>query len=130
MEKGTERLCQATTMKPIRPLVVETLDALKDTGQYEKMMGILATLAPSLRKTGRIKTFEVAALMGLKRFEEALALLESKIVLADVREGDVLLTDLWFELMARRQKGSNDEKALAWARENMWPPKHLDFRMN
>ena len=130
LKTGAARLCKAAQMKPIRPLVVEALDALKQTNQYEQMMEILTSLTPSLRKMGRIKTYEIAALMGLGRFDEALALLESQIVLADVREGDVLLTDLWFELMARREKGSSDEKALAWAKEHLQPPKHLDFRMN
>ena len=46
------------------------------------------------------------------------------------REGDVLLTDLWFELMARRERGSADEESIAWARENLRPPRDLDFRMS
>ena len=62
--------------------------------------------------------------------DEAQALLESRIVLTDVREGDVLLTDLWFELMARRERGSADEESIAWARENLRPPRDLDFRMS
>ena len=51
-------------------------------------------------------------------------------MLTDVREGDVLLTDLWFELMARRERGNADPESIAWAQENLKPPKHLDFRMS
>ena len=83
-----------------------------------------------MRKLGRVKTLEIAALMRTDRLDEAQALLESRIVLTDVREGDVLLTDLWFELMARRERGSADEESIAWARENLRPPRDLDFRMS
>lgn len=128
--KGTEGLCQAVQMKPIRPLVIEALDALSQTEQYEKMLEVIKKLPATLRETGRIKTYEILALMRTNSLAEAQSLLESSIVLADVREGDVLLTDLWFELIAWQKKGCGDEQTVAWARANFQPPRHLDFRMN
>ena len=129
-ELAADRLCEAAQMKPIRPLAVEALKALLDTKQYARMLSLLEVIPGPVRKLGRVKTLEIAALMRTDRLDEAQALLESRIVLTDVREGDVLLTDLWFELMARRERGSADEESIAWARENLRPPRDLDFRMS
>lgn len=128
-QRAADRLCEAARMKPIRPLAVEALSALLKAERYGDMLEMTASLPESLRELGRIRTFEIAALLRTDRLDEAAALLESRIVLTDVREGDVLLSDLWFEMTARREKGSSSEEAIAWARENRRPPKHLDFRM-
>ncbi len=126
---AADLLYEATEKKPIRPLAVETLEMLSKTEQYERMYALMNTLPDAVRGTGRVKTFEILALLRTGRYDEAQELLMSRIVLTDVREGDVLLTDLWFELMARRERGSADPEAIAWAHEHLKPPKHLDFRM-
>ena len=126
---AADRLCEAAAMKPIRGLVIEALDQLNATGAYARMLEMMETLPDALKDIGRVKTHAIAALMRTGRLQEAEALLGGDIVLTDVREGNVLLTDLWFELMARKEKGSADETALAWARETLVPPKRLDFRM-
>ena len=79
---------------------------------------------------GRICIFEIAALIRVGRLDEADRLINGPLVMPDVREGDVMLTDLWFELMAIKEKGSASEENLTWAHENLKPPKHLDFRMH
>lgn len=127
--RAADLLCEAVQLKPIRALAIEALDALAKTQQYARMAALTAQLPESVRSLGRVKTYEILALLRTERIVEAQALLESRIVLTDVREGDVLLTDLWFELMARRERGSADAEAIAWAQENLKPPKHLDFRM-
>lgn len=128
-ELAAERLREALAMKPIRALALEALAALERTGRYEESLSLIAGLPAKLRGIGRVKTYEVAALMRAGRLDEAEALLLGGIVLTDVREGNALLTDLWFELMARREKGRADEETLAWARRTLTPPKRLDFRM-
>jgi hypothetical protein len=127
---AADLLCEAVSMKPIRPLAIEALDALAKAGAYERMTLLAATLPENVRTLGRVKTYEILALLRTGRCDEAQALLESRIVLTDVREGDVLLTDLWFELMARRERGNADAASIAWAHEHLKPPKHLDFRMS
>ncbi len=126
---AADLLWEAAERKPIRPLAVEALEMLSKTEQYQRMYDLMNKLPEEVRSQGRIKTFEILALLRTNRYEEAQTLLMSDIILTDVREGDVLLTDLWFELMARRERGSAKEADLNWARENLKPPKHLDFRM-
>ena len=127
---AAEKLCRAAQMKPIRPLVIEALDAMRKAEQYEQMLVLLETIPAAIRSLGRVKTMEITALMRTGRLEEARVLLEGKIVLTDVREGEIQLTNMWFELKAIEKYGKADEAAIAWARENLKPPKHLDFRMN
>ena len=117
-------------MKPIRPLAIEAMRALIQAKQYERALELFESLPKALREVGRIRVFEIAALIRMGRLDEAETQISGPIVLPDVREGDVLLTDLWFELMAIKEKGSASEENLAWAHENLKPPKHLDFRMH
>lgn len=128
-ENAADLLCEAVEMKPIRPLAVEALEALSKTAQYERMSALLDRLPEQVKGTGRVKTYEVQAYLRTGQYDKAEALLTSRIVLTDVREGDVLLTDLWFELMARKKFGNADEESLSWVHGNMKPPKDLDFRM-
>ncbi|MBR5288558.1 MAG: DUF5107 domain-containing protein [Clostridia bacterium] len=130
LEKAAGKLLRAAKMKPIRPLVIEALDAMRKAEQYEEMLALLEEIPSSIRALGRVKTMEITALMRTQRYEEARVLLEGKIVLTDVREGEVQLTNMWFELMACMKKGDASEENVAWAKDNLKPPKHLDFRMN
>ena len=117
-------------MKPIRPLAIEAMRALIEAKQYEQALALFESLPKALREVGRIRIFEIAALIRMGRLDEAETLINGPLVMPDVREGDVLLTDLWFELMAIKEKGSASEENIAWAHENLKPPKHLDFRMH
>ena len=130
LEAAADKLLTAAQMKPIRPLVIEALEAMRKAERYDAMLALLETLPAGIRTLGRVKTMEITALMRTQRYEQARELLEGKIVLTDVREGEVQLTNMWFELMARIEKGDASEESIAWARETLKPPKHLDFRMN
>ena len=130
LEASAEKLRAAAQMKPIRALVIEALAAMQKAEQYEQMLALLETIPAGIRTLGRVKTMEITALMRTGHLEEAAALLEGKIVLTDVREGEIQLTNMWFELMAIREFGAANEENIAWAKENLKPPKHLDFRVN
>ena len=127
---AAKKLLEAVQMKPIRPLAIEAMKALISAEQYEQALELVQSLPKALREVGRIRIFEIAALIRVGRLDEADRLINGPLVMPDVREGDVMLTDLWFELMAIKEKGSASEENLAWAHENLKPPKHLDFRMH
>ncbi len=91
---------------------------------------LIERLPQAIRGLGRVKTYEMLTLMRAGKYEQAQELLESKIVLTDVREGEVLITDLWFELMSRIRFGDASEEHLAWVNEKLKPPQNIDFRMN
>lgn len=130
LEAAAEKLKLAAQMKPIRSLVIEALDAMCKAERYEAMLALLGTIPAGIRTLGRVKTMEITALMRTGHIEEARELLEGKIVLTDVREGEIQLTNMWFELMAIKECGRADEDTIAWAKDNLKPPRHLDFRVN
>lgn len=130
LEEAAKLYLQAAADQPIRPLILETMTSLQQVKQYEEMIRLADRLPHALQHDGKIRVFLVTAMLRTGRVEEAGALLTAPFVVADVREGQILLTDLWFEYAARKEKGDASDESLAWAREHTTPPPHLDFRMN
>ncbi len=129
-EKAAEQMLRAARMQPIRPLVIEAMEALMEVGQFTEMLAFYQTLPERLQKEdGRVRTYYAAALLRTGALSEAEAVLQGDIVLTDVREGNTLLTDLWFEIAALRHFGRADAESLAWAEAHTPVPEHLDFRM-
>ena len=93
------------------------------------MLSLVDSLSDELRENGRIRILYAAALLRSGRLDAADEILHSDLVVPDVREGDELLSDLFFESAALRQYGRCDDESLAWARKNTVVPEHLDFRM-
>lgn len=129
LREAADALLEAARMKPIRPLVLEALQALLSLRAYQEMLDFEETLPDTLRQDGRILTLRAAALLRSVRTDACEAILHGNIVLTDIREGDTLLTDLYFELSAMRQFGAVSEESLEWAKKHVVPPPHLDFRM-
>lgn len=128
-DRAADLLLEASALSPIRPLVIETLETLLKAADYQSILQLIETLPDTLKTDGRIMTYRAAALLRSGRIDEAQRVLQGPIVLTDVREGDTLLTDLWFETAAIRHVGKADADSLAWAEANVKPPEHLDFRM-
>ncbi|MBQ8136456.1 MAG: DUF5107 domain-containing protein, partial [Clostridia bacterium] len=128
-EKAPNLLLRAAYLKPIRPLVIEAMEALEKAGRRKEMLAFYADLPEKLKKDGRVTVYYAAALLRTGKIDAAENVLQGPIVLTDVREGNTLLTDLWFEAAAIRHAGKADAESLAWAEEHIKPPKHLDFRM-
>ena len=127
--QAPDLLLEAARMKPIRPLVVEAMDALLQAGRFGELLRFHETLPGELKQDGRVMSYQAAALLRSGQLDAAEAILRGPIVLTDVREGNTLLTDLWFEAAALRQFGRADGESLKWAEEHVKPPEHLDFRM-
>ena len=91
-------------------------------------------LPASVQRIGRIKALRIEALLGVGDAEEAEKLLNRKIVLTDVREGEVSLTNMWFMMCAmKKAKAEGIEVTEDLVKEmynTLTPPAHLDFRMH
>ena len=116
-------------MLPIRPLAVEAMDAMLRHEDYAGMLALYRLLPESLRADGRLQVYRAAARLRSGDLAGAKAILSQDLVLADVREGETWLTDLWFECAAISRDGKLTPEGLAWARDTVLPPRHLDFRM-
>ena len=123
------RYLEAVRLLPVRPLVIEAMDCLLSGKDYASMRSLYPSLPAELRENGRIRILYAAALLRSGDLDGADQILHSDLVVPDVREGDELLSDLFFESAAMRRFGRCDAQSLAWARQNTRVPRHLDFRM-
>ena len=114
------------------PLGVEWGATLLEAGRADGWMERVDRLAPPVRQHGRIRLLVARAALALDRLDEAEAILRGPIEVSDLREGETLLSDTWFEIAARRlaaQTGAPVDDALrARARQASPLPPHLDFR--
>lgn len=85
------------------------------------------------RGAGRMKLLAAQAALALGRLDECESLLHA-LVVPDMREGEVSLTDLWYSLweqrLSQREGLAIDDELAARVRREYPPPADLDFRMN
>ena len=113
---AADRLLEAVTMCPQRNLAIEAMEALVNAQRYESALDVYGKLPDSVRRLGRIKVLRIKALLEAGKLDEAERMLRGNIVLTDVREGELSLSNLWFRL--QELKHTNEPL-----------PAHLDFRM-
>ena len=86
-----------------------------------------------IRRDGRMQLCRVRALLTLGKTEEAAALLTPDFTVPDIREGELSMSALWFEIGARRvaaETGLSLAEAAAIAKAQYPLPYTLDFRMH
>ncbi len=125
---------RALGMQPdLKPLAVECLTLLRDAGRPEQMLDVIGVLPQRVGDDGRIRALEVWACLELDDLDRAEAMLAGHFELVTVREGEVLLTDLWYACRAKRlaaeQGVAFDDALIQRVRDELTPPPHLDFRM-
>ena len=104
-----------------RHICGEYLDLLNNHGQSAKALACFATLPEAVRKHPRIVLQRIIALNRSGQPEEAQQLLESGLVLPDIREGEASLAAVWMEVQKNREAIGLEPKPLPYA---------LDFRMH
>ena len=137
-EKARELLLAAFRLKPdCRALAVETAMQLTEDGGDGQWLALYDSLSPELRACGRLRLLRAVALLHLGRLEEAAEILNQAFVMPDVKEGELSVSYLWFELYRRlyaKETGvpydPADEKLIRAADEKYPLPKALDFRMH
>ena len=80
-----------------------------------------------------MQLWRIRALLALGRTEEAETLLTPDLSIADIKEGELSLSALWFEIKSRKiaaEKGIPQVEALSIAKESDPLPYALDFRMH
>ena len=120
-----------------RALAVETAMQLTEDGSDEKWLELYDELSPELQAYGRLRLLRAVALLHLGRLEEAAEILNRAFVMPDVKEGELSVSYLWFELYRRlyaKEQGvpyDPEDEALLRAADEKYPlPKTLDFRMH
>lgn len=111
---------EALRLEPaLLPLVLESAGALLRAGEPRETLALLATLPEAQRLLGRVRWAEARAALDSGDVERCGRLLQEGIELADVREGEGSLHELWF---AHRRAAHDADAGLPL-------PQAYDFRM-
>ena len=115
---------------PPAGLAVEYLSMLQETGQAQRGMQVFLGLPEAAKRAERVQILrgQFAIVLGdLDAVEEVLSL-----EYAGVREGETVLSDLWFELQARKNAIATGRVLDAGLRKEIQrtcpPPARIDFR--
>jgi len=118
----------------LQPLAAECGVALIQSGRPDEWLALLADLPDSVRHAGRIRLLEAQAALAVKDFDRVEHIFADPPVVADLREGERSLSQLWFEFHEQRicaEEGrSVDETLRARVRREFPVPQVIDFRMS
>lgn len=113
-------------------LAVEACDALITSHRAQEVMDLLKTLPASIQRHGRLRLWEVRAALITNHLEKADELLRD-LEVPDIREGEISLSELWFELKEKQLAASEgcplNDALRRRVRSEYPPPPWLDFRM-
>lgn len=123
--------------KNCRALCIEVAAQLTLDGGDALWLQLYEELSKDLREHGRLRFYCALALVHLNRLEQAAEIINPSFVMSDVKEGEVSVSQLWFELYrrlyAKETEVQYDEKntTLCQAADAKYPlPPKLDFRMH
>jgi len=100
----------------------------------EEAIRFIEALPPHLRSHGRIRLVRAVAALATGDLDSVERYFEGEVDIANIRENETKLSDLWFALHAARlaqKRGVLIEDALRWeVHDTFPPPARFDFRLN
>jgi tetratricopeptide (TPR) repeat protein len=132
--KAVELYAEACRMLPSYPLAVECGKALIAAGQPQKWLDLIDELPETVRAAGRIRLMEGQAALATNEFARIEQLFTDVPAIDDLREGEVSLSQLWFEYHEQRLSVQEnvpiDETLRKRVRREHPVPAEIDFRMH
>jgi tetratricopeptide (TPR) repeat protein len=115
------------------PLIVEYGRALIAAGQPQNWLALAAELPEPAYNIGRVRLLEAQAALAVGDFKTVDQFFDDQIIIADIREGETSLSDLWYGLHIQRISKSENisvDNALRTHVQRKFPvPKLFDYRM-
>ena len=108
-----------------RSLCLEYAQTLSAFGLMRELKDYLDSLPDALRRQPRFLYLRAVACTALGEYEEAESILLMPLIIPDMREGELSLCDLWFDLSSKKHGISVEE-----AKKRFPLPEELDFRMH
>ena len=134
MDEAAQQYRQATSLRPdLLPLVWECGQCLLEAGEAAAWLDLLDALPAATRQAGRIRLLEGRAALAVHDFVRVGRLLQERLVIDDLREGERSLSGLWVEYHEQRLAHEAgvpvDDDIRARVKEEFPVPAHVDFRM-
>jgi hypothetical protein len=118
----------------LQPLAAECGAALIQADQPNEWLVLLAELPEVVRHSGRIRLLEAQAALAIKDFARVERIFADPPIVADLREGERSLSQLWFEFHEQRICAEEDQPVddalRARVRREFPVPQEIDFRMS
>jgi len=132
---------RAVALRPdLSPLRLELVTILladgHGTGATDaiEVIEVIEAAPPEQRALGRFRWAEARAAVLAGRLDRAGSIIDGGIVVADLREGELALDDLWFDYQAALRAATSgrpvDDELRAQVRATVPVPRDLDFRMS
>jgi len=134
-QKAADLFLKACELAPdLRPLLIECFQALLKAGRPKEVIDLYDALNDELRNHGRIKFLMGQAALELNDLETVENILrQENMAIIDLREGEMSLTNLWFDMHEKRLAAKEnipiDDRLRQRVRKECPPPANIDFRM-
>lgn len=137
-EKGMEYILKAFNMKKdCISLAIETAMLLTSNDKDAKWLELIEKLPQEIKEHGRIKFYKALAYMNLGKLEDATKIIDKEFCMPDIKEGEVSVSKVWFDLYRRIYADEIGVKydeltddMIKNADEKYPLPYSLDFRMH
>ena len=120
-------------MPTLLPLVLECGKFLIEAGYAQQWLILIREFPDRIRKHERTQLLEAEAALIVGNLATVENFFSRQPTIADIREGELTLSKLWFNYHAQRLSTAEnipiDEKLMARARQEFPLPGHFDFRM-
>jgi hypothetical protein len=129
-QKAVEHILRAVELLTVRGIYIDCATILGENKLHEKWLEIFSSMPVELQNDGRLRLYKTSALLRLDRLEEATEILNPSFSMDDIKEGELSISGIWFELYRRLYKKETGVDDPVKADERYPLPKHLDFRMH
>jgi len=131
--EAVDLLCEAASLLPhVSQLARECAKALVENGQHQRALEYIDGLGRDTQSLPRIRLYRAMADLGVGNYDAVERFLINGVVLPDRREGEVSLTNLWFDMHSKRvaalENTPVDDKLRERVRKEFPPPAEIDFR--
>lgn len=135
LDDAAELFIQACKASPtLIPLLNECGACFIEAGKADEWLDLLDSLPVSVKHSGRTRLIEAQASLEVGDLKTVELFFDERVVVADLREGDNSLTDLWFAYQTKKLMGiegiSLDDALHDRVRSEYPVPKEYDFRMS
>jgi hypothetical protein len=132
---ATEMIVRAVQLLPTEAaLVNQACAALLAAKRYTELRKLAASLPEAARELPRVRLALASASLALGDLDAVDSFFERPLDVVDIREGEVSLSEMWFDLeaakVARAEELPLDEALKQRVRKERKPPKAIDFRMS
>jgi len=133
LAKAIDLLRAAVQQHKILPLALECAHTLRIAERYDDLIAFYKSLPADMQSYSRMLAIYAYALVHVGVYDEALTILKSGLEVPDMREGEVLLSNIWEKLflfrIAKEEGVEVNEELLERVRRENPVPVELDFRM-